>query len=238
MSAILDVILLAIIAITVFVCGKRGFFKSLVKVGSVVLAILAVVLFFGRLKSAMLESKTCADVREKMNARLAEIVSSDEETYDPGEVKESPKFVEILHALGVKTEEFERTWNQWRTERTDALREKLVNFVSEPLMDMIAAVLSFIILFFGTLIAVRLLGFVLDKIFVLPVLKQANTALGILLGVLMAIIYVSVFVYMVNRLLPYLQASGSGFFMRISADKTIIFKWFSSHDIFAAILGK
>jgi uncharacterized membrane protein required for colicin V production len=238
MSAILDVLVIAIVLITVFVCGKRGFFKSLIKVGSVILAIVAVVLFFGKLKTYMLESKTCETVREKMNDRLAEIVSSEEDEYDPNEVKESPKFIEILQILGVETSEFEKTWQQWRTERTDELREKLVNFVSDPLIDMIASVLSFIALFFGTLIAVRLLGFVLDKIFVLPVLKQANTALGVLLGLIMAVIYVSAFVYVVNHALPYLQAKGSEFFMRIDPEKTYVFKWFAEHDLIAWLLGR
>ena len=238
MSAILDVLVIAIIVITVFMCGKRGFFKSLVKVGSLIIAIVMVVLFFGKLKTAMLESKTCAGVKEKMNSRLAEIVSSDEETYDPNEVKESPKFIEILRVLGVDTTDFEQTWSKWRDERTDELREKLVNFVSEPLMDMIASVLSFIVLFFGTIIAVRLLGFVLDKIFVLPVLKQANTLLGIVLGAVIALLYVSAFVYIVDRALPYLQAQGYGFFMQIDPEKTYVFKWFANHDIISLLLGK
>lgn len=238
MSAILDVSVLAIIALTVFICARRGFFKSLIKVGSLIMAVIAVVIFFSQLKAALLESKTCQNVRESMNARLAEMVSSEADSYDPNEVKESPKFVELLHVLGVKTDSFERTWAQWRAERTDELREKLVNFVSEPLMDMIASVLSFIILFFGTMIAVRLLGFILDKIFVLPVLKQANTLLGILLGVLLAIVYVCAFVFIVNHTLPYLQARGSGFFMSIDPEKSFVFKWFSHHDIIAVILGK
>lgn len=238
MSAILDVSVLAIMALTVFICARRGFFKSLIKVGSLVIAIIFVVIFFSQLKSALLESKTCQNVRESMNARLAEMVDSEEDEYDPGEVKESPKFVELLKVLGVKTDSFERTWAQWRQERTEDLRDKLVDFVSKPLMDAIASVLAFIILFFGTMIAVRLLGFILDKIFVLPVLKQANTLLGVLLGVLLALVYVCAFVYIVNRTLPYLQARGSGFFMSIRPEKTLIFKWFSNHDIIAVLLGK
>ena len=238
MSAVLDVCVLAIAILTVVICAKRGFFKSLIKVGSLIIAIIMVVVFFSQLKAALLESKTCESVRESMNARLAEIVSSDTEEYDPEEVKESPKFAEILSVLGIKTEAFDRAWAQWRAEKTEEVRDKLVNYVSEPLIDMIASALAFIILFFGTMIAVRLLGFVLDKIFVLPVLKQANTLLGIVLGVLLAIVYVSAFVYIVCRLLPYLQARGSGFFMSIDPEKSFIFKWFAHHDIIAVLLGK
>ena len=238
MSAVLDVCICAIMILTVVICAKRGFFKSLIKIGSVVLAVLAVVLFSAQLKAKLLETKTCSDVREKMNARLGEIVSSEADEYDPDDVKRSPKFAELLGVLGIRTEAFDRTWETWKNERTDEIREKLVNYVSEPLMDMLASILAFIILFFGTLIAVRLIGFLLDKIFVLPVLKQANTLLGLMLGVVMALVYACAFVYLVNLALPYLQARGVEQLSRISPDKTYVFKWFAEHDVIAALLGK
>ena len=238
MSAVLDVCICAIMILTVVICAKRGFFKSLIKIGSVIAAILAVVLFSAQLKARLLETKTCSEVREKMNVRLAEIVSSEADEYDPADVKRSPKFVELLGVLGIRTETFDRVWDTWRAERTDEVREKLVNYVSEPLMDMLAQLLSFVILFFGTLIAVRVIGFVLDKIFVLPVLKQANTLLGLVLGVIMALVYACAFVYLVNLALPYLQARGFEQLARISADKTYVFKWFAEHDVIAALLGK
>ena len=238
MSTILDVCVCAIIALTVVICAKRGFFKSLIKIGSVIAAVIMVVAFFTPLKAKILSTNACADVREKMNARLAEIVSSEADQYDPDEVKDSPKFLQILDVLGIKTETFERTWNTWRSERTEEVRAKLVNYISEPLMNMLASVLAFLMLFIGTIIAVRLIGFILDKIFVLPVLKQANAILGFLLGCIIAVVYVSAFVYVVERALPYLQAQGYEQLMRIDPEKTYVFKWFAEHDLLKLILGK
>ena len=96
MSTILDICVCAIIALTVIICAKRGFFKSLIKIGSVIAAIIMVMAFFTPLKARILSTNACADVREKMNARLAEIVSSETDSYDPDEVKDSPKFLQIL----------------------------------------------------------------------------------------------------------------------------------------------
>lgn len=237
MSAILDIIIILIVGLSIFFAAKNGFIKTLISFSSIIVAIIVVALFTSKLEAKLLDSSAAKAVRNSVNERLAAIVSSKADDYDPNEVKEESKFDELLEIVGIDSKEFNETWESWKSLKTDDLRDKLVNYVAEPLMKGIAILISFIILFFGTIIALKLVSFILDKIFALPVLKTANSLLGCLLGVVLAWIRTSAFVYIVNLLLPYLQAKNISLISKIDPAKTIVFKWFAEVDIISKLFG-
>jgi uncharacterized membrane protein required for colicin V production len=236
MSAVLDIIIAVIIGLSVFFGAKNGFVKTAINMGSVIIAVIVVALFAPKLQGVFLESSAADSVRAEINQRLADMVSSSDDNYNPDEVKKSSDFEKLLEIVGIDVEEFEKKWDTWKDNKTDELRDEMVNFISEPLIKAIAMLLSFIILFFGTIIALKLVAILLDKIMVLPVLKQANTLMGLLLGIAMAFIKVSVFVYVVNLLLPYFQAKDLSLLSKIDPANTILFKWFEKIDIISRIL--
>lgn len=237
MSAILDIILVLIIGLSIFFAARNGFIKTLLNFSSVIVAIIVVALFSSGFEAKLLESSAAKSVRNAIDTRLAEIVSSKTDDYDPNEVKEQNKFSELLEIVGIDGEEFTRDWESWTDLRTDELRDKLVNYVADPLMKGIAALISFVVLFFGTIIALKIITFVLDKIFALPVLHAANTLLGGVLGVFLAWLRASTFVYIVNLLLPYLQAKDITLLAKIDPAKTVVFQWFENIDIISKLFG-
>ena len=70
----------------------------------------------------------------------------------------------------------------------------------------------------------------MDKFTKLPVLKQANTLLGIIVGIELAIAEACVFVSLVQLLLP-VNILG-GIFAGFTPENTFLFKVFGSFNIF------
>ena len=60
--------------------------------------------------------------------------------------------------------------------------------------------------------------------------------LGIILGAVLALVKVSIFVFMIKLILPYLQAKDLPLLSRINPDSTILFKWFEKIDIISWLL--
>ncbi|NLN55730.1 MAG: CvpA family protein [Clostridiales bacterium] len=236
MSAVLDIIIAVIIGLSVFFGAKNGFVKTAISMGSIIVAVIVVALFASKLQGVFLESTAADRVREEINQRLADMVSASDENYNPDEVKESSDFEKFLDIVGIDSREFEEKYNTWKENQTDKLRDEMVNFVSEPLVKTIALLLSFIILFFGTIIVLKFAAIILDRIVSIPGLKQANTLLGIILGAVLALIKVSIFVFMIKLILPYLQAKDLPLLSRINPDSTILFKWFEKIDIISWLL--
>lgn len=236
MSAVLDIAIVAILGLSVFFGAKNGFVKTAISIGSLIIAIIVVMIFAPKLQHVFLKSSAADSVRSEINERLADMVSSSGDTYDPDEVKKQSEFGKLLDTIGIDSDEFDEKWQNWKQNQTDDLRDDMVNFISEPLVKAIAMLLAFIVLFFGTIILLKVVAFLLDKVCVLPVLKQANTLLGILLGCVLALVKVSIFCYIVTLILPYLQARDVPVLSRIDPSSTILFKWFAKIDILSWLL--
>ncbi len=234
MSAVLDIAIAVIIALSVFFGAKNGFVKTAISAGSAIIAIIVVMIFAPKLQGVFLDSSAADRVRAEVNERISKIMPDGDE-YDPEAVKEESEFQKLLEIVGIDSEEFEEKWETWKGNQTETLRNDIVNYVSEPLVRAIAMLLAFIILFFGSIIALKAAAILLDKICVLPVLKQANTLLGILLGCVLALVKVGIFVYLVNLFLPYLQARDVALLSKIDTSHTILFKWFEKIDIISRL---
>lgn len=237
MSAILDIIIIAIIALTIFLAAKRGFIRTLLGSASVIIAIVVSLLLLDPVKELFVNSSIAQDSRESIADTLAGFVSSDSENYDPKLLENNSSFTSMLSVFGIDEQEIQEKWNEWRHENTEKLRAEIEKYISDLVVNAVATFLAFIVLFFGALIILKLATFLLDRFCHLPILKQANTFLGVVLGVIMAIIQVYLFVALVNTLLPFGSQLGWSFFKDLSADDTLLFRWFCDHNLFNIFFG-
>ena len=81
--------------------------------------------------------------------------------------------------------------------------------------------ISFIVLFVGTFAAVKLLAWFADRVFSLPVLRQADKLLAFISGVVGGVIAVLAFTAIVSLLIPYLESEG----WRVDPEASLIFRW-------------
>lgn len=237
MSAILDILIVVIITLTIFFAAKNGFVKTLLSGTGFLIAVVIAFLCVGTVKQYFVESSLAKNAKESLNQTLAGFVESSTEGYDPTELIENPQFVTLINVFGIDEDEFMAKWEEWRTENTELVRDKLVEYVSEPIVDAVATVISFLVLLFGVWIILKILTYVLDKVFTLPVLKQANTFLGVILGIALAALRVYLFCAVVNFIIPFGTNLGWGFLTNIKPDDTLLFRWFCQNNIFAAFFG-
>lgn len=237
MSAILDILIIVIIALSIFFAAKRGFIRTLLGGTSFLIAVAVALIFLNPVRDYLGTSSVADKARASLSDTLAGFVSSDSESYDPKLLEDNSAFMNMISAFGIDTDEIQEKWQDWRTENTEKLRVDLEQYVSEPVVHAVATVVAFLVLFVGSLLVLKLALFLLDHFFRLPVLRQANTFLGVLLGVILAAVRVYLFVALVNLLLPYGAQLGWKFFSQLDAGSTILFSWFCEHNLFTMFFG-
>ena len=237
MSAILDILIIVIIALSIFFAAKRGFIRTLLGGTSFLIAVAGALAFINPVRDYLGNSSVADKARASLSDTLAGFVSSDSESYDPKLLEDNSAFMNMISVFGIDTEEIREKWQEWRTENTEKLRVDLEEYVSKPVVHAVATVVAFLALFLGSLLILKLALFLLDRFFRLPVLRQANTFLGVLLGVILAAVRVYLFVALVNLLLPYGTQLGWTFFSQLDAGSTILFSWFCEHNLFTVFFG-
>lgn len=237
MSAILDILIIVIIALSIFFAAKRGFIRTLLGGTSFLIAVAVALIFINPVRDYLGNSSVADKARASLSDTLAGFVSSDSESYDPKLLEDNSAFMNMISVFGIDTDEIQEKWQDWRTENTEKLRVDLEEYVSKPVVHAVATVVAFLALFLGSLLILKLALFLLDRFFRLPVLRQANTFLGVLLGVILAAVRVYLFVALVNLLLPYGTQLGWKFFSQLDAGSTILFSWFCEHNLFTIFFG-
>ncbi len=183
MSMLLDIIVLAVLAICIVIYTKRGFMKSL----------LNFIGFFVALVCAYLAQPVLAPALEGPIGRtLAGYDGSD------GTLSEM---------LG-----------------------------SDITASIIASVVAFAILFILFSVAVKLVAWFVDRVFRLPVLKQANKLLGLILGLLIGLFYaqlLAIFFFTFSELLiaSFDWITGEAF------EGSVVARWMFDHNLFKMLFS-
>ncbi len=172
MGIILDIILVAIIAINVFICYKKGLVKLAVGLIAVLVSVILAVLLYKPVSNIIINN---TELDEKIKSAITENFVNEEETTeeteDNGFMKYIEKYVE---------DPINKTKNEIVIEASGVIATKLI--------DIIAMVSIFIV----ARLVLILLTFVTDMITSLPILKQFNELGGILYGLIKALLIIYV----------------------------------------------
>ena len=172
MGIILDIILVAIIALNVFICYKKGLVKLAVGLIAVLVSVILAVLLYKPVSNIIINN---TELDEKIKSAITENFVNEEETTeeteDNGFMKYMEKYVE---------DPVNKTKNEIVIEASGVIATKLI--------DIIAMVSIFIV----ARLVLILLTFVTDMITSLPILKQFNELGGILYGLIKALLIIYV----------------------------------------------
>ncbi len=172
MGIILDVVLIAIIALNVFICYKKGLVRLAVGLIAFVAAIVVSVILYKPVSNLIIEN---TELDENIEQAIIEHFSSEVE---PGQ---EVKYVSILDYLGNYVDNaINKTQNEIVYETAGAMAVKIIN---------IAVLLG---IFLIVRVVLLLLTFISDAITSLPLLKQCNEVGGILYGLVKALIIIYV----------------------------------------------
>lgn len=169
---ILDIIIVAIIALNVIVCYKKGLVKLAVGLVAVIASIIITVILYKPVSNFVIKNTEIDD--NIKNSIIENFTSEDEkseEKEDDGFMKYIQKYVD---------DAVNKTRNEIVIEASEVIAVKVIN------------VGVMIVIFIIARIALILLTFITDIITSLPILKQFNEVGGIIYGAIKALLIVYV----------------------------------------------
>ena len=183
MGIILDVIIVAIIALNVYFCYKKGLVNLAVGLIAVVAAIIISVIFYKPITNIVVEKSNFDETIE--NTIVETFVP---EGAEGGQVQ----YVGILSFLETEIgNAINETKNEVVYETAHAMAVKIINLI------------VFIIIFTAVRVALFALTFVADVITSLPILKQLDDVGGILYGLIKALLIIYVVLAVVSVIVGF-----------------------------------
>ena len=221
----IDIILVAVMAAVVIRAAHRGFIRTLFSLLSTVAAILVATCFYKELgtyfyDSFVLETVTpyIRDLAEQLFAGMGNAVdlSALAEQLPEG-------LISATETLGMDLNELLQQAIDSAGMGAETIAQAADTFAA-TLALWIANVTAFAALFFGTLILLGIVGFLLDKIAKLPVLKHANKFFGFLLGAVEALVLGIVLAHVAEAILGAYGALHTDFAFTDLSDNTYVVK--------------
>ena len=212
MGIILDVIIVAIIALNVYLCYKKGLVNLAVGLIAVFAAIILSVLFYKPVTNIIIENTQFDETIEKA---IIENFSA----YVPEGAQVG--YTGILSYLETEVgNAVNKTQNEVVYESAGAIAVKVINLI------------SFIVIFTVVRVALFALTFIADAITSLPILKQLDDVGGILYGLIKALLII----YVVLAVVFFIANLSANATIADAISSSYVTKFFYEHNILLNIL--
>lgn len=212
MGIILDIIIVAIIALNVFICYKKGLVKLAVGLIAVLASVILAVILYRPVSDFIIEN---TEVDEKIENAIIENFTT--ETEEGSEVKDE-NFMEFIEKY--VDDAVNKTKNEIVTESAETLTVKLIN---------IAVMIA---IFLIVRLVLLLLTFISDMITSLPILKQFNEVGGVLYGIVRALLIV----YVILAIVFFVVSTTANTTILDAITSSYITKFFYEHNLLLTIL--
>jgi len=234
MSLIVDLVIIAAAIGCIYFCISRGFVRSVMGFVSILVAIVVAFLFSSKLAVWIDESylRKCT-THIAVNA-IDSIVSAGTDKIDISKVlADSPDTIaEFASRFGFTAEELQEYYKEALTDlSTAAATDKLAEYIARPTSKAISFATAAIVLYLGTLLALKLLTFMIDLICHLPILDTLNTILGALFGIGSALLMAWMISNLSILLINALEAVKPEIFNPAVIDSSIILRFFYEHSL-------
>lgn len=187
MNWILDIGLVALVVGTIIFHWRRGFIKAILGFGRTLLSVLAAI-FLGPKVGAIVAEKVIGDkIANKVYESMASIFDSAAETVDLSQLfEQAPEsFVKLIERFGCNLADLEAKYGDMTAATHETLFD-LAQTISAPVTTLCSNLIGIVAVFLVTFLFLLLFSGLFQKLFDLPVLKQINHLLGLILGILIA----------------------------------------------------
>ena len=212
MGIILDIIVIAIFALNIFICYKKGLVKLAVGLIAVIASVILSMIFYKPVSNMVIEN---TEFDEKIENAIIENftvnIEENEENEDNGFIKYIEKYVDDAAS---------KTANEIVIEAADTIAVKVIN---------ICVILAIFIL---ARIVLILLTFISDIITGLPIIKQCNEVGGIIYGIVKALLIV----YVVLAIVFFIVYTTGNTAITDVISNTYITKFFYDNNLLLTIL--
>ena len=211
MGIIFDIILIAIVALNIFICYKKGLVKLAVGLIAVLVSIILAVILYKPVSNLIIE-KTQID--ENIKEAIIENFTSE----DSAEEKEDDGFMKYIESYVDDT--VNKTRNEIVIEASGTIAVKVIN---------VCAMLSIFII---SRVILILLTFVADIITGLPILKQFNEIGGVLYGIIKSLLII----YVILAILFFIVYITGNTTISDAIANSFITKIFYEHNLLLTII--
>ena len=234
MNFLLDIILLGICALIIVISAKRGFFRSMMGLVSKIVALIVAYTFTPALSNFLKENFIMRPVVDSISATIRSHLITDG-VYDSSKLADLPQSIsELLSRYNVDPADLKETIDGLNTTGEDAI-ETISRSIASPVVSVISTAAAFLLIFVLTSVVLWIATMIINSIFKLPVLHTANTVLGIVFGVVTAILIMFVYSAVVSSLVTSLGSISTKFFGEDVVEHTILVKFFSKHDLLGIV---
>ncbi len=234
MSLIIDFIIIAAAVAAIYLGIVRGFIKSVMHFVSLILALIAVVVFTGPVSEWVNERFVGERVSEITEDSLSGIVDAGVEKLQLEKVFEDrpDALLNVTERFSVDIDDLVSYYSDFLTDLAEsAAIDELAAKLADPTAAALSTVAAAIVIFIVALLALKLITFILDLIFRLPVLNKLNTFLGFLFGIGSALITAWIISNMATGLIFALESINGDIFNHSVIDGSVILRFFYNNSL-------
>ncbi len=224
MSIILDVIVLAIILISVILSAKRGFAKSIIEFAGFIAAVILAIAVSGPLAELTydkLVEPSVIKVAEDTSLAADQNIENNISLISDKIWESLPDFIKNNTSGDINQNNFLDNIDISSTDTVTDIAKNVSQTVAKPVVSKMLSALYAVIIMLILLIIVKLLAKLLNPLFNFSVIGKLNRTLGGVLGVLKGILISTVFCAAVS-LIVTLTANGFLCFTREAVENSFI----------------
>lgn len=217
MSIIIDLIIVGILAISIFFGYKKGLTKCVIKILSFVIALVVAFILFKPVSNFVIKN---TQIDDTIKEAVMNIVKED--VQENGKVKEDTNLPDSM--VNYINESIEKAVVEAKTNVVEVAAEN----ISIMTVNVGVAILLFILVRIALIFVSALSSIITD----LPIIKQFDKAGGILYGLLKALVIIFVLFALISLISPMIEQTG----IMIAIHKSFIGSLLYDHNILLNII--
>lgn len=230
MGFIIDIILLAVAVLIIVMAVKKGFVKSILSLATSIVALVVACAFTPYLSQTVTEGFLLEKVSSGIESTVGSVTRVGDGYDFSGLFENTPDvMVQVLDRYGVSEESLEN-FVTGMTETGAEGVEKISMFIATPVVTQVANAAAFVIIFLAAFIILKIVSKLIELLFKAPVLKTADKAAGIILGVINAFLVLWVLSLAISLGVTALGSVSPGWFGESVIENSIILKIFAEYN--------
>ena len=228
MNFVIDIILLAIIVLSIFLGWKKGFVRTVLNSLSFFIAIILTGLLYGYVYDWLYPKFFLPKITDIINDMVVKV--TDGATLDSLFNKLPQSFTDLIGKFTTVPQA-----KDYYSANPNASVSSFSEFLASPVASTIGKVLCFILVFIAIMLLLKLVGFLLDSVCKLPLIKSANKLLGILAGIILGFLFAWLLSEAISVLLPKLTLLFPNVFGEDILEKSFVLKYLALFNPFSFI---
>ena len=232
-STTLDLIIVAILAISIFLGVRRGLIQSIISLVGSIVALVVALIFSANLGGYIDANYINAPMRSWAIDQLsasAETVSATELDLDDLFENQPEFFLETCDFLGVDVNEMAASYESMKTDGVEQAKSAIITAMVDPLSALISRVIAFAVIFLGVMILIVVISLFSKFLTNLPIIRKMDKLGGGLFGAVTGILISFIIVAIISTGSKYVLRDRSPAELEEIKNKTVVYKVFYNLD--------